>query len=256
MEYVCMMFNEDNVMRVKNISNLIILISIQELKQRREEKAPCISMTSGTHSSSDNKRIKQLDIHECDKLCDRLLSASKIGSAQAAALSRISSFDSVMTDTNTDTHMDPNTKSTRNNMRNKNDVKPIEIDIERKNEYLQYKNENDKREIPLRKKSIVRFKSNEETDNFSQAKRPQRPESSIGAFPTNLNPEYSSKRNKDEEYFNSQNFSLKRYLYTEMLGIGESGTLLPEAVGMYMCIYTYMYINIYIYIYIYIFTCT
>jgi hypothetical protein len=256
MEYVCMIFNEDNVMRVKKNSNSIIRISVQELKQRREEKAPCTSMASETQSSSDNKRIKQIDIP--DRLNDRLLSASKIGSSQAAALSRISSFDSVITDTNADTHMDPNITPTRNNVKNKNDVKPVEINmsilIETKNEHLQYKNddENDKREIPKRKKSIVRFKSNEETDNSSQDNTPkkhQRPESSIGAFPANLNSEYSNKKNKDEEHFNFQNFSLKKYLYTEMLGIRESGTLLPEAVGKYICKCIFLFISVCAYIY-------
>jgi hypothetical protein len=222
----------------------------KELKERREEKLPCISIANETSSPTDNKGKRQIDIPECDILCDKLLSATKIGSTKSRGISRASSFDSVITETNTDKQIDSNLIPIKNNMKDKFDKTPIEIiDIkqsklltEGKNEHLQFNNENenknnvknDKNEtpVPMRKKSL-RFNSNEETDNFKQKNiKSQRPESSIGAFPLNSHSEYSNRKNRDEEFFNFQNFSLKKYLCTEMLGIGESGHLLPEAVGI------------------------
>ena len=79
----------------------------------------------------------------------------------------------------------------------------------------------------------------EEISNISQLrKRYQRseitapvekPESSIGAYPSFLHTDQP--KNSEDGIFNWKNFSLQKYLMTEMLGIGEAGHLLPTAVG-------------------------
>ena len=57
----------------------------------------------------------------------------------------------------------------------------------------------------------------------------EKPESSIGAYPSFLHTDQP--KNREEGLFNWENFSLKKYLLTEMLGIGEAGHLQPTAVG-------------------------
>ena len=58
---------------------------------------------------------------------------------------------------------------------------------------------------------------------------PEKPESSIGAYPSLLHTDQP--KNKEDDIFNWESFSLKKYLLTEMLGIGEAGHLQPAAVG-------------------------
>ena len=57
----------------------------------------------------------------------------------------------------------------------------------------------------------------------------EKPESSIGAYPSFLHTDQP--KNSEDGIFNWKNFSLQKYLMTEMLGIGEAGHLLPTAVG-------------------------
>ena len=57
----------------------------------------------------------------------------------------------------------------------------------------------------------------------------EKPESSIGAYPSFLH--IDQPKNSEDGMFNWDKFSLKKYLMTEMLGIGEAGHLQPRAVG-------------------------
>ena len=57
----------------------------------------------------------------------------------------------------------------------------------------------------------------------------EKPESSIGAYPSFLHTDQP--KNSKDGMFNWNNFSLQKYLMTEMLGIGEAGHLQPTAVG-------------------------
>jgi Eukaryotic membrane protein family len=57
----------------------------------------------------------------------------------------------------------------------------------------------------------------------------EKPESSIGAYPSFLHTDQP--KNREDGIFKWESFSLKKYLLTEMLGIGEAGHLQPTAVG-------------------------
>ena len=78
------------------------------------------------------------------------------------------------------------------------------------------------------RQSLARYRNRNLATNNENSRKP---ESSIGAYPTFLHTDQPGQKNRDEEMFDWDNFSIKKYLLTEMLGVGETGHLQPAAVG-------------------------
>ena len=81
----------------------------------------------------------------------------------------------------------------------------------------------------MSRQSVVRYRNRNNNNTGNEHAR--KPESSIGAYPTFLHTDQPGLKNRDEEMFDWDNFSIKKYLLTEMLGVGETGHLQPAAVG-------------------------
>jgi Eukaryotic membrane protein family len=82
----------------------------------------------------------------------------------------------------------------------------------------------------ISRQSLARYR-NRNLNNTNNNENSRKPESSIGAYPTFLHTDQPGQKNRDEEMFDWDNFSIKKYLLTEMLGVGETGHLQPAAVG-------------------------
>jgi Eukaryotic membrane protein family len=145
---------------------------------------------------------------------------------------RISSFDSVTTDNSARAdRSDPNTP-VRGKQVEQNIVSKRRVTIVPDDNVSEKGSESDNGSTRSRSDSIsIPHQLVSRYQNNAVTEQPKKPESSIGAYPSFLHTDQPGQKNRDDETFEWEKFSIQKYLLTEMLGIGETGHLQPAAVG-------------------------
>jgi Eukaryotic membrane protein family len=145
---------------------------------------------------------------------------------------RISSFDSVTTDSSSRAEKSDPITPLRGKQAEQNAVSKKRVTIVPDDNISEKGSESDNASTRSRSDSIsIPHQLVSRYQNNAVIEQPKKPESSIGAYPSFLHTDQPGQKNRDDEKFEWENFSIQKYLLTEMLGIGETGHLQPAAVG-------------------------
>ena len=201
----------------------------KELKHRRNRSDSLVSIEADANSAN---QVQSGNSTSAKNNADKLLHLSRIAlNDQDVSLPRVTSFDSVCTDMSVVAEEDKKvTSSTRmlSEVNRQYRQKAVLMSLQNDEPPDDNVSEESESQQSCSKKQMRR--RNTYSDNSSGTKI-SKPESSIGAYPTFLHTDKPGQKNRDEEIFDWEKFSIQKYLITEMLGIGEAGHLQPAAVG-------------------------